>query len=547
MRGCVRFQRNEWEALKLMRRTTTIGSVLISLTLAGLACAISGQSQTISLSGVISNDNQVQSPSATVQSFTPVEGADLMAKLEAARTKARTGTAYWSAYSFDVRSGVAVDPAIKEFNGSINTIGDTSVFVGTTANGMTVETRNLAIFLLRETSNNQITRMEVYNLERKREYSGYPVYWMGRANNEESLNYLRALAAAAPLDRLSERAVLAIALHDDSRVGGMLKTFVASSQNMRIRSSAVYWLGQVGGEQTFLAGLVRDEAEDLKLRRQAAYAIGESHDRGALATLQGLYETVKDLELKRSIISAAGHTDDESAAYAFLLVVAKSNPDWESRRIAVRQLGHFHKDEAVDELMKIYTTDANVEVKRAALRSLGETKTPRAQARVLEIARSDTSSEMRRQAIKVLGERGEAAVDDLIKIYDSEQATDVRRTALQSLAQIKSTRVEDKLFDVARKDSVDLQRQAIRSLGERASKRAFEFLTATAQSPDGNTEVQLQAVRAISERRSEESVPILIRIARTHPNPLVRKQAMRSLGESGDPRAVEFFREVLTK
>ena len=28
---------------------------------------------------------------------------------------------------------------------------------------------------------------------------------------------------------------------------------------------------------------------------------------------------------------------------------------------------------------------------------------------------------------------------------------------------------------------------------------------------------------------------------------LVRKQAIRSLGESGDPRAVEFFREVLTK
>ncbi len=32
-------------------------------------------------------------------------------------------------------------------------------------------------------------------------------------------------------------------------------------------------------------------------------------------------------------------------------------------------------------------------------------------------------------------------------------------------------------------------------------------------------EVQVQAVRAISERRSEESVPLLIKIARTHPNP----------------------------
>jgi len=59
--------------------------------------------------------------------------------------------------------------------------------------------------------------------------------------------------------------------------------------------------------------------------------------------------------------------------------------------------------------------------------------------------------------------------------------------------------------------------------------------------------VQIQAVRSISERRTDESIPILIKIAKTHPNQLVRKQAIRSLGESGDPRAVEFFREVLAK
>jgi len=39
----------------------------------------------------------------------------------------------------------------------------------------------------------------------------------------------------------------------------------------------------------------------------------------------------------------------------------------------------------------------------------------------------------------------------------------------------------------------------------------------------------------------------LIKIAKTHANQQVRKQAIRALGESGDPRAVEFFREVLAK
>jgi len=242
-----------------------------------------------------------------------------------------------------------------------------------------------------------------------------------------------------------------------------------------------------------------------------------------------------------------GNSDEQEPAFAFLLGVAKNDADAESRRVAVRQLGEFQRDDVADEVMKIYASDANVDVKRSALRSLAETKSPKAQARLLEVARTDPNPDLRRQAIRVLAERGEAAVDDLLRLYDSEQMPDVRRSVLQSLAEIKSTRVEDKLFEVARgNDAVELRRQAIRSLGERVSKRSLEFLSATAQSPDANAEVQIQAVRAISERHAEESVPLLIKIARTHPNQLVRKQAIRSLGETGDPRAIEFFREVLS-
>lgn len=517
--------------------------VILSLLLTVAAC---GGDEPKTHSG---DELQTQSTATTVQSFTTVEGADLMTRLDAAHAKARTRQApYWSAYTFDVRPGVAIDPAIREFRGNMTTMGDTTVFVGTDASGMTVETRSLAIFLLRDPSANRITRMEIFNLERKREYSGYPVYWLGRANNEESLNYLRALAAAAPLDTLSERAVIGIALHDDASVSGMLKNFVISTANARIRSSAVYWLGQTGGEQQFLASLVRNDAEDQKLRRTAAHSIGESHDPGTMATIQSLYRDVKDPEIRRGVISAAGHSDEQQPAFTFLLGVAKTDADWESRRTAARQLGHFQRDDAADELMKIYANDANIEVKKAVLRSLAETKNPKAQARLLEIARTDTNADLRRQAVRVLGERGEAAVDDLLKLFDTEQVPEVRRAALQSLSEIKSTRVEDKLFDVARgNEPVDVKRYAIRMLGERVSKRSFEFLSATAQSTDANAEVQVQAVRAISERRSEESVPLLIKIARSHPNQMVRKQAIRSLGESGDPRAVEFFREVLAK
>lgn len=538
----------------MMRKYKKFHTIILGLLLTTTACARGDHAAAVATAAaidesVVEKSTQSQSPATTIQTFTAVEGADLAGRLEAARARGRAGqTPYWSAYAFDVRPGIAIDPGLHEFHGSMNTIGDTSVFIGTTASGMTVETRNLAVFLLRDPGQNQVTRMEIYNLERKREYSGYPVYWLGRANNEESLNYLRGLSDSAPLGLLSERAVLGISLHDDPRVAAILKNFIRTSQNQRIRSSSVYWLGQVGGEQAFLADIVRSETEEKKLRRQAAHAIGESRDRTALATLQTLYDTVKDMEVRRGIIQAAGNSLEQEAALSFLLKVARNDPDRQLRRTAVQQLGDFERANLIDELMKIYTSETDAEVKKAVLHALAETKSQGAQARLLDLARTEANPELRKRAIHVLAERGEAAIGDLVSLYDSERIPEVRRTILQALSEIKGTRVEDKLFAVASGDeNLELRRQAIRLLGERAGKRSLDFLSATAQSADGNTEVQIQAVRAISERKSEEAVPLLIKIARTHANQLVRKQAIRALGESGDPRAVEFFREVLAK
>jgi HEAT repeat protein len=534
-----------------MQNIRKIHALVLLLAVACIACAGGNRVTAVASASdlkVSTDDLGSQSPATTVQSFTTVDGPDLMSKLDAAQTRGHAkSTPYWSAYAFDVRPGIAVDVNVREFNGTMNTVGDTSVLIGTN-NGVTLETRNLAVFLLREPSSNQITRMEIYNLERKREYSNYPVYWLGRANNEESLNYLKALSAAAPLDALSERSVLGIALHDDARVGGMLKTFVSSSPNERIRSSAIYWLGYVGGEQQFLATIVRNESEDKKLRRAAAHAIGNGRERGMISLLQTLYGEVKDVEVRRSLISAGGNSVDEQAAWNFLLGIAKNDADAESRRTAVRRLGDFERPEVVEELMKIYTSDSDAEVKRTVLRAMADVKNPKAQARLMDLARSEQNPELRKQAIRVVGDRGEEAVDDLVRLYDAEQVPDVKRAVLQSLADIKSNRVEDKLFAVAQSNEVmDVRRQAIRLLGERVSKKSLDFLSTTAQSATGDTEVQIQAVRAISERRQDEAVPLLIKIARTHANQLVKKQAIRSLGESGDPRAVEFFREVLSK
>jgi HEAT repeat protein len=489
-------------------------------------------------------------------SFITVEGADLKARLDAANSRARSSrTPYWSAYSFDVRSGVAVDPGGGEFHGSMNQSGGTTVFVGT-SRGMTVETRNLAVFLLREPSANAITRMEIYNLDRKREYGGYPVYWLGRASNEESLNFLRGMAEAGPpapaltarAGLLQQHATLAIGLHDDARAGGMLKEFVKASSNPKVRSTAVYWIGQIGGETEFLAGIVRNNGETKDVRRQAAHAIGESRDSAALSTLQSLYAGVAERDVKRGIIHAVGDNENKDGALRFLFKVAKTDADGESRRTAIHAIGNAGDDGVIEELMSIVANDRDKDVRRTVLHALAEIKTTRAQAKILEIARTGNEPDLRRHAIHMLAEvEGEAMIEELIKLYDAEGSNEVRRQILHAFGEMKSQRAEDKLFAVARgsEGNAELRRHAIHMIGERAGKRSLDLLRETVESSSAETQIQMQAVHAISERPADESVPLLIKVARTHPNQQVRRRAIHVLGESGDPRALEFFREVL--
>jgi len=59
--------------------------------------------------------------------------------------------------------------------------------------------------------------------------------------------------------------------------------------------------------------------------------------------------------------------------------------------------------------------------------------------------------------------------------------------------------------------------------------------------------VREQAVFALSQRPREEGVPALLRIARTHHDPMLRRRAIFWLGQSNDPRALALFEELLTK
>lgn len=365
--------------------------------------------------------NTVTEPAQQHPNFIPVQGANLAGKIETAVRQARSSNAqarFWTGWAFDVRPGVAVDYEWRGKDGRIRSGEGFNVSFD-----RNIETRNLGVFLLHEAGG--IARLEVYNLERQRSFDGVPVFWCGKTGNDESLNYLRQLIETQSSRKNTDHGIVAIALHDDSRVGSILKQFVRSLPGKDARNSAVFWLGQIGGETAFLSELVASDQENVEVRKQAAFAIGVSKDGNALSTLQSLFQSVSNREVKKQLIFA----------------------------VSV----HGNKDDGQEE-----------------------------------------------------------AVNTLINIATNEKDADVKK-------------------------------QAIFWLGQKAGERSLKALGDTVNSNDADTDVQKQAVFALSQRPKDESVPLLINIAKTHAKAEVRKQAIFWLGQTGDERAVAFFKELLSK
>ena len=64
---------------------------------------------------------------------------------------------------------------------------------------------------------------------------------------------------------------------------------------------------------------------------------------------------------------------------------------------------------------------------------------------------------------------------------------------------------------------------------------------------DADDDVRSSAVFALSQQPKEVAIPRLLEVARRNAHPAARAQALFWLGQSGDPRAVDLFEEILRR
>jgi hypothetical protein len=256
-----------------------------------------------------------------------VEGNDLQSRLDTAQTQARDASRhrYWAAYKFPVRPNVSVDA------GSMSPMGiEMQVGVVTTGNVGEDETRSLGVFLLY--GERELLRVEIYNLERQRDYDGWPIYWLGEVEAPESLALLSSLVRRTKNETIGAKLVEAITVHDSPQVEELLTDLTRSSPLVAVRAGAVFTLGRFGQNLALVEAVAGDGREHTQVRQQAIMALGKCRTPGAFDALRRLAGVIREHSLREAIVNAVGRSQQPGAAELLKTFAERTDDPALSRR-----------------------------------------------------------------------------------------------------------------------------------------------------------------------------------------------------------------------
>jgi len=143
-----------------------------------------------------------------------------------------------------------------------------------------------------------------------------------------------------------------------------------------------------------------------------------------------------------------------------------------------------------------------------------------------------------------LGDVNAAQSVEFLKTLVANELRDHSDSALSAIALHLDAAASAAILDLAKNGAPRLRQRALVWIARRAESQAAGIITQAIDN-DPDVEVKKQAVSALGQLPRDEGVPLLIKLARSHTNPVVRKQAMQRLGQLNDPRALSFFEEML--
>lgn len=357
-------------------------------------------------------------------------------------------------------------------------------------------------------------------------------------------------AGATPSAKLLRQGRDLISEEQWVKAGEVLRGFLTQYPRDREADAALYWYAYALGKQNRTADAVKmlrqllvahprsnwaDDAQALlaQIDPKAAQTLVETQNcELKVIALQSLFENSPDraMEYVRQVLAApptprcrlqeaavsllANHGGPQ-AMPALLEIARNQQADAKLRRTAIHWLGEEGGDAAFDELARLYDAERNQELKLQLLHAFNDTKSARGRQKLVQVARTPTEPvNVRRSAIHWLGERQDSAYDDLLQIYNADQNVEIRRQLVHAFSDMKDPRALQKLLDIARGTSND------------------------------SVELRRTAIHFLAEKNNEAHLDDLMRVFEADQSVEIKRQILHAFSEMKSERARAKVAEV---
>jgi HEAT repeat protein len=251
------------------------------------------------------------------------------------------------------------------------------------------------------------------------------------------------------------------------------------------------------------------------------------------------------LRRKATFLIAQKHS---SRSADILIKAIRSDPDEEVRKQAVFWLAQT-RDPRVAAVLRDLVRNGSRELQKNAVFSLSQLGGGEGQTALRELASSDgTPDEIRSEAIFWIGQHHSRENGEYLRdLFKRVRSHELKDKIIFSLSQQRGTGSDQWLLDIAmdQNETTEIRKQALFWAAQNRSV-AFERL-AQMYDRTNDTEIKEQLIFGFSQRNSREAVDKLMNIARSDRDREMRKKAIFWLGQSRDPRVLDFLAELIGK
>jgi hypothetical protein len=213
-----------------------------------------------------------------------------------------------------------------------------------------------------------------------------PIFWLDRAEDDQSLSILDNLYKLSSQENLKKRILSVAGLHDTSEHAvAFLEKILKSHEPDSLRARAA---SELGDQKLESAVRILHHAANIdrssEVRKRAVYGLEDIGLPGAADALIDIAQNGKDEEARKRAIDCLADIASQKTAAA-LKNVAQSDENTDIQKRAVYALEDLPDDEGIPYLVDIAKTHNKLTVRKAAICCLGDSDDPRALKALIEI------------------------------------------------------------------------------------------------------------------------------------------------------------------